>query len=96
LSTLSYAIRLALALVGLAGIIAPAHALPTVAMTAPRGWTAPFSVTVDEPDGIAPHTATFSVTGGATPVASIEFDVDGNGTEDITTPGIPVAGVQVT
>ncbi len=60
------------------------------------GAAAPFSVTVDEPDGIAPHTVTFSVTGGATPVATIEFDVDGNGTVDITMPGIPVAGVQAT
>ncbi|MBL0142910.1 MAG: hypothetical protein IPP91_12615 [Betaproteobacteria bacterium] len=51
---------------------------------------------MDEPDGIAPHTVTFSVTGGSTPVTSIEFDVDGNGTVDLTTTGIPPAGVQAT
>jgi hypothetical protein len=60
------------------------------------GAAAPFTVTVDEPDGIAPHTVTFSISGGGTPVASVEFDVDGNGTVDITTPGIPAAGVQAT
>jgi hypothetical protein len=53
-------------------------------------------VTVDEPDGIAPHTVTISVSGGSTPVASVEFDVDGNGTVDLTSPGIPAAGVQAT
>jgi hypothetical protein len=51
---------------------------------------------VDEPDGIAPHTVTFSISGGGTPVASVEFDVDGNGTVDVTTQGIPAAGVQAT
>jgi hypothetical protein len=60
------------------------------------GAAAPFTVSIDEPDGIAPHTVTFTVSGGSTPVASVEFDVDGNGTVDITTPGIPVAGVQAT
>ena len=60
------------------------------------GTAAPFTVTVDEPDGIAPHTVTFTVSGGNTPVASVEFDVDGNGTVDVTTPGIPAAGVQAT
>jgi hypothetical protein len=60
------------------------------------GAAAPFSVAVDEPDGIAPHTVTFTVSGGSTPVASVEFDVDGNGTVDITTPGIPAAGVEAT
>jgi hypothetical protein len=53
-------------------------------------------VTVDEPDGIAPHTVTFSISGGGTPVASVEFDVDGNGTVDLTSPGIPAAGVEAT
>jgi hypothetical protein len=60
------------------------------------GAAAPFAVSVDEPDGIAPHTVTFSVTGGSTPVATIEFDMDGNGTVDYTSPGIPAAGVQAT
>ena len=60
------------------------------------GAAAPFTVSVDEPDGIAPHTVTFSISGGGTPVASVEFDVDGNGTVDITTPGIPAAGVEAT
>ncbi len=60
------------------------------------GAAAPFTVSVDEPDGIAPHTVTFSISGGGTPVASVEFDVDGNGTVDITTPGLPAAGVEAT
>ncbi|MBL0142906.1 MAG: hypothetical protein IPP91_12595 [Betaproteobacteria bacterium] len=67
-----------------------------VITVASSGAAAPFSVSVDEPDGIAPHTVTFSVTGGSTPVTSIEFDVDGNGTVDLTTTGIPPAGVQAT
>ena len=29
-------------------------------------------------------------------MATIEFDVDGNGTVDLTTPGIPAAGVEAT
>jgi hypothetical protein len=60
------------------------------------GTAAPFTVTVDEPDGIAPHTVTFSISGGGTPVATVEFDVDGNGTVDLTSPGIPAAGVEAT
>ena len=60
------------------------------------GAAAPFTVSIDEPDGIAPHTVTLSVSGGGTPVATVEFDVDGNGTVDITTPGIPAAGVEAT
>jgi len=60
------------------------------------GAAAPFTVTIDEPDGIAPHTVTIGVTGGGTPVASVEFDVDGNGTVDLVSPGIPAAGVQAT
>jgi len=60
------------------------------------GAAAPFTVTIDEPDGIAPHTVTIGVTGGGTPVASVEFDVDGNGTVDLTTQGLPAAGVQAT
>ncbi|MBL0142899.1 MAG: hypothetical protein IPP91_12550 [Betaproteobacteria bacterium] len=60
------------------------------------GAAAPFTVSIDEPDGIAPHTVTFTITGGATPITSIEFDVDGNGTVDITTQGIPPAGVEAT
>ena len=60
------------------------------------GAAAPFTVSIDEPDGIAPHTVTFSISGGGTPVASVEFDVDGNGTVDITTPGLPAAGVEAT
>ena len=60
------------------------------------GAAAPFTVSIDEPDGIAPHTVTLSVSGGGTPVASVEFDVDGNGTVDITTPGLPAAGVEAT
>jgi hypothetical protein len=60
------------------------------------GAAAPFTVTVDEPDGIAPHTVTFSISGGGTPVATVEFDVDGNGTVDLTSPGIPAAGVEAT
>jgi len=60
------------------------------------GAAAPFTVSIDEPDGIAPHTVTISVTGGGTPVASVEFDVDGNGTVDLVSPGIPAAGAQAT
>ena len=60
------------------------------------GTAAPFTVSIDEPDGIAPHTVTFSISGGETPVATIEFDVDGNGTVDLTSPGIPAAGVEAT
>jgi hypothetical protein len=60
------------------------------------GAAAPFTVSIDEPDGIAPHTVTFTVSGGNTPVATIEFDVDGNGTVDLTSPGIPAAGVEAT
>ncbi|MBK6981853.1 MAG: hypothetical protein IPH30_10415 [Betaproteobacteria bacterium] len=60
------------------------------------GVAAAFMVSLDEPDGIAPHTVTFTVSGGATPVATIEFDVDGNGTVDVTTQGIPAAGVEAT
>jgi hypothetical protein len=61
------------------------------------GTAAPFTVSVDEPDGIAPHTVTFTLGGGGgTPVGSVEIDVDGNGTVDITSPGMPAAGVQAT
>ena len=60
------------------------------------GVAAAFMVSLDEPDGIAPHTVTFTVSGGATPVATIEFDVDGNGTVDVTTQGIPPTGVVAT
>jgi hypothetical protein len=60
------------------------------------GTEAPFTVSIDEPDGIAPHTVTISVSGGGTPVATVEFDVDGNGTVDLTSPGIPAAGVEAT
>lgn len=73
-----------------------ATASRTITVTG-SGAAAPFAVSVDEPDGIAPHTVTFSLTGGGgTPVGSVEIDVDGNGTVDITTAGLPAAGVQAT